>query len=54
LPDILVERLRHYFSTYKMVHGEGSQMIIEKVFGSDYALEVVKAAIEDYEETYGS
>lgn len=53
LPRILVERLRHYFTTYKWVPGEGSQMSIERVYDRDFALQVVAAAIEDYDETFG-
>lgn len=33
LPAILVERLRHYFMTYKLVPGKPSQFSIEKVYG---------------------
>lgn len=54
MPVILVERLRHYFSTYKLVPGTQSQMIIEKVYNCEHALQVVEAAIEDYNEDYGS
>jgi inorganic pyrophosphatase len=53
LPDILVERLRHYFSTYKMLPGEESHMSIKRIYGREYALQVVTAAMEDYDETYG-
>jgi inorganic pyrophosphatase len=53
VPNILVERLQHYFSTYKMMPGGASQMSIEKVFDREYALQVVAAAIEDYDEVYG-
>ena len=53
LPDILVERLRHYFSTYKMMPGGTSQMSIKKVYNRDHALQVVTAAIQDYDEAYG-
>jgi inorganic pyrophosphatase len=53
LPDILVERLRHYFLTYKMMPGQASQMVIENVYNHEYALQVVQAAIEDYDEVYG-
>jgi len=53
LPGILVERLRHYFATYKMVPGETAQMSIEKVYDRDHALRVVSAAIKDYDEAYG-
>jgi inorganic pyrophosphatase len=53
LPNILVERLRHYFSTYKMMPGHTAQMIIEKVYDHSHALLVIQAAMEDYEEAYG-
>ena len=53
LPDILVERLQHYFSTYKMMPGGISQMSIRKVYDRDHALQVVTAAIQDYDEAYG-
>ena len=53
LPDILVERLRHYFSTYKMMPGGTSQMSIKRVYDRDHALQVVTAAIQDYDEAYG-
>ena len=53
LPETLVERLRHYFSTYKLVPGRESQFSIEKVYDCEYAFKVVEAAIEDYNEEYG-
>lgn len=53
LPLILVERLRHYFSTYKLIPGTQKQMIIEKAYNCDHALQVVEAAIEDYNDDYG-
>jgi len=53
VPEILVERLQHYFSTYKMIPGGASPMSIKKVFDREYALQVVAAAIADYEEVYG-
>jgi inorganic pyrophosphatase len=54
LPAALVERLRHYFSTYKMVPGHDAQMYIEQIYGREHALQVVTAAMADYEEEYGS
>jgi len=53
LPEVLVNRLRHYFSTYKMVPGGESKMSIEGILGRDHALEVIEASIADYDETYG-
>ncbi|OGU37280.1 MAG: inorganic pyrophosphatase [Ignavibacteria bacterium GWB2_35_6b] len=54
LPEILVERLRHYFTTYKLVPGSEHHFSIENVYGAEHAFEVVKAAMLDYEEVYGS
>jgi inorganic pyrophosphatase len=48
LPRILVERLQHYFSTYKLVPGEELQMKVQQVYGAARAAEVVEAAILDY------
>ena len=53
LPEVLIERLRHYFGTYKMIPGELSQLTVERTYGREHALAVVKAAMEDYEEVYG-
>ena len=54
LPRTLVERLRHYFATYKLVPGEDSKFSIEKVYDRATAFQVIEAAIEDYDEEYGS
>ncbi|MCC6165878.1 MAG: inorganic pyrophosphatase [Caldilineaceae bacterium] len=53
LPDILIERLRHYFGTYKMIPGEESKLLVERVYGRDHAMQVVEAAMADYFEEYG-
>jgi inorganic pyrophosphatase len=48
LPAILVERLQHYFLTYKLVPGKPTQATITKVYGRNHALKVVRAAMADY------
>ena len=53
LPVVLVERLRHYFGTYKLIPGAEQAFSIERVYGSAYAFEVIEAAIEDYELEFG-
>jgi len=50
LPPILVERVRHYFETYKLVPGEEHLFSIEGTYDADYACRVVEAAIADYNE----
>lgn len=54
LPEILIERLRHYFATYKLIPGDPTvHVAIESVYGAEHAFQVVQAAIQDYEEVYG-
>ena len=48
LPQILVERLRHYFSTYKLVSGQEPPIVIQNTYGRDAAARVIEASIEDY------
>jgi inorganic pyrophosphatase len=49
LPKILVERLEHYFSTYKIVKGvSDAQIKVQQVYDSEHAARVVDAAIADY------
>ncbi|MDC4206152.1 MAG: inorganic pyrophosphatase [Candidatus Manganitrophus sp.] len=54
LPSVLVERLRHYFSTYKLVPGESSHVVIDAAYNREHAERVIKAAMEDYQDEYGS
>lgn len=53
LPPVLVERLRHYFSTYKMVPGGEAETSIENLYGREHAYAVIQAAMADYDEAYG-
>ena len=52
LPEVLVERMKHYFNTYKLVPGEESQISIERAYDRNMALEVVQAAILDYQNEF--
>jgi inorganic pyrophosphatase len=54
LPSVLIERHRHYFSTYKFIPGKDMKVSIEETYGREHALQVVKASLEDYKEKYGS
>jgi len=49
LPEVLVERLQHYFTTYKLVPGEEQRIRIQRVYGKAHALRVVETAMADYE-----
>ncbi|HXF61166.1 MAG TPA: inorganic pyrophosphatase [Caldilineaceae bacterium] len=53
LPEVLVERLSHYFATYKLIPGQESQLKLERIYGREHALKVVEAAMADYFDEYG-
>ena len=53
LPEVLVERLRHYFGTYKLVPGQASEVSIGESYGREHAEKVIQAAIEDYHDAFG-
>ncbi len=53
IPQALIERLRHYFETYKLVPGQPADVTIEKIYGREEAYNVIKASMEDYTEEYG-
>jgi inorganic pyrophosphatase len=52
LPRIFIERLNHYFSTYKLIPGEESQTRIARVYDAVHAQNVIRAAMADYEESF--
>jgi inorganic pyrophosphatase len=52
LPGALLERLEHYFSTYKLVPGEPPKISIVGRYGYAAAAEVIRASIEDYGEMF--
>ena len=54
LPPKLVERLAHYFSTYKMIPGERSAANVRAIYGRAHAERVVAASIEDYRDVFGT
>lgn len=49
IPQQLVERLSHYFSTYKLVPGTKSAAKIVQAYDREHALAVVRAAEADYQ-----
>ncbi len=53
LPRIMVQRLQHYFSTYKNLAGETERAFIERIYGFEHAFKVVEASLADYEDEYG-
>lgn len=54
LPEIIIERLRHYFGTYKMIPGQKLDVNVERVYDKKEAFNVIKAAMEDYDDMFGN
>lgn len=52
VPSVHVERLHHYFMTYKMVPGERNRVRISRTYGRAHALRVVRAAMADYQRSF--
>jgi inorganic pyrophosphatase len=52
LPGALLERLEHYFSTYKLVPGEPSKISVVGRYGYADAAAVIRASIDDYAEMF--
>lgn len=53
LPRVKIERLQHYFSTYKLVPGKEVDIRVDFVYGRERAMEVVEAAMQDYNADFG-
>lgn len=55
VPPPLIDRLKHYFLTYKMGPSQrkNTSEIVE-VYGRDRAHAVVKAGLEDYQQSFGN
>lgn len=53
LPEAMVERLRHYFMTYKLYGEAGNTVSIDTVYGREHAEKVIEASLADYQEMYG-
>ncbi len=47
-PKVIVDRLRHYFLTYKDIPGEKRNCEITHIFGIDEAHEIIRRSMEDY------
>lgn len=53
-PRAMVDRLKHYFLTYKQIPGEGKRKVeIAEVYDRAEALEVIRRSMRDYQRLYG-
>ena len=48
LPEKVINRLRHYFLTYKDLPGNPADVEITHVYGREEAMEVIRRSVEDY------
>ncbi len=48
VPKIVIQRLEHYFLTYKDMPGEARNTEIPHIYGCEEAYEVIKRAVTDY------
>jgi inorganic pyrophosphatase len=48
VPAVLIERLQHYFLTYKLVPGERNKIRIARTYGHTHAQKVIRASMADY------
>jgi len=52
LPDMVVDRLKHYFLTYKDLPGNPRDVEITHVFSKEEAHEIIKRSIDDYQQKF--
>jgi inorganic pyrophosphatase len=52
MPGALIERLEHYFTTYKLVPGEPATIHVSGKYGYAEAAAVIGASIADYREAF--
>ena len=54
VPRAVIDRLRHYFLTYKRIPGDAPQTIsVDPIYGADFARRVLDAARTDYHRAFG-
>jgi inorganic pyrophosphatase len=53
-PDSVLQRLKHYFLTYKNIPGEERNVVsIDAVYGKAHAQEVIRTSMADYKARFG-
>ncbi|MEZ4425832.1 MAG: inorganic pyrophosphatase [Gemmatimonadota bacterium] len=54
LPRPMIERLRHYFATYKTLPGEQATARVGEPYPRKHAEQVIRAALADYAAAFGT
>ena len=52
VPAVLIERLQHYFTTYKLLPGEPDRIRIASTYGYAHAAAVIEASMRDYRDAF--
>ena len=52
LPSSMIDRLRHYFSTYKTFPGEPSTVVVGEAYGREHAEKVIELSVLDYKDKF--
>jgi len=52
LPEIVVDRMKHYFLTYKDLPGNTADVEITDVFGKEDAYEIINRSQDDYQKRF--
>lgn len=53
LPQMVIDRVKHFFLTYKDIEGDSKNVEITHVYGVDEAKEIIKRSYEDYQDNFG-
>jgi len=53
LPQMVIDRVKHFFLTYKDLGGNSKNVEITHVYGVDEAKEVIKRSYKDYQNNFG-
>ena len=54
MPKMVIDRVRHFFLTYKDLDGGAKNVEVTHVYGKEEAFEVIKRSREDYDAKYGN
>lgn len=54
VPEIVIQRLEHYFLTYKDMPGVDKNTEITATYGVEEAMEVIRLSVEDYNEKFAN
>jgi inorganic pyrophosphatase len=54
VPQMVIDRAKHFFLTYKDLEGNSKNVEITHVYGAEEAKEVIKRSYKDYMDTFGN